>query len=259
MRTFLVQRSPNLCPKIYVVLYFVWTQIDRMYISEDQSSECDDNSGATVRYFNSFHETHSRALYGHDLLSSVLNWLSYCSLFWTFKLFLTRKLSGLSWSIKLDKYQWPELSKVPINICVNADDHVNLSPVQYLWWVFKDSNRLQMSKSLWWPIYFQRWKKFCTCVKGSIASLPFSPWPYICLGSFLWHKLQFQSIDVGYFWWCLLVVDSSVSVCLMCPSCPLLALIQQLLPVWMTYCEIAVRYKLENWLKLQRLNGSDVG
>ena len=43
MRTVLVQRSPNLCPKIYVVLYFVSTQIDRMYISEDQSSECDDN------------------------------------------------------------------------------------------------------------------------------------------------------------------------------------------------------------------------
>ena len=63
MRTFLVQRSPNLCPKIYVVLYFVSTQIDRMYISEDQSSECDDNWGATVRYFNSFHQTHAHLIW----------------------------------------------------------------------------------------------------------------------------------------------------------------------------------------------------
>ena len=33
MGPFFVQRSPNLCPEIYVVLYFVSPQIDRMYIS----------------------------------------------------------------------------------------------------------------------------------------------------------------------------------------------------------------------------------
>ena len=48
---------------IYMVLYFVSTQIDRMYISEDQSSECDDNLGATVRYFNSFHQTYAALIW----------------------------------------------------------------------------------------------------------------------------------------------------------------------------------------------------
>ena len=47
----MVQRSPNVCPKIYVVLYFVSPQIDGMYISEDQSPECDDDLGGNGSIF----------------------------------------------------------------------------------------------------------------------------------------------------------------------------------------------------------------
>ena len=100
-RILLVQRFPNLCPKIYVVLYFVSTQIDRMYISEVQSSECDDNLGATVRYFNSFHQTHA-PLYGHDQLSSVLTGVFYCSLFWSFKLF--SDMEEIVWSVLVQQF-----------------------------------------------------------------------------------------------------------------------------------------------------------
>ena len=61
VRTFLVQLSPNLWPKIHRgSVFYVNTNGSYVHIGGQSSA---DNLKATVRYFNSFHQTHARLIW----------------------------------------------------------------------------------------------------------------------------------------------------------------------------------------------------
>ena len=81
--------SQDICDPVFVA-----PQIDRMYISATQSSECDDNLESNGSIFQPL-PSGTGALYGHDQLSQhtllgVLTCQLYSSPFWSFMLFLTR-------------------------------------------------------------------------------------------------------------------------------------------------------------------------
>ena len=61
VRTFLIQPSPNLWPKIHRgSVFYVNTNGSYVHIGGQSSA---DNLKATVRYFNSFHQTHARLIW----------------------------------------------------------------------------------------------------------------------------------------------------------------------------------------------------